>query len=136
MVFLLWMEQITLVRVPYTEKSIHHKLQWLGLSLGLFGERDKDKSCFRIFIELLKAAKQKSGLSSDELAQCTKLSRGTVVHHLNRLLEAGIVKNNRNTYALRADSLQLLIEELQRDTARTLDVLAKVAKELDTALGI
>lgn len=130
------MEQCTLVRIPYTEKSIHRQLQWFGQSLGLFGERDKDKSCFRIFIELVKAAKQKGALSSDELALRTKLSRGTVVHHLNKLLDAGIVKVTRNTYALRTETLSLLVEELRRDATRTLDGLTNVAKELDSSLGL
>ncbi len=130
------MESFTLVRIPYREKSIHYQLQWFGQSLGLFGERDKDKSCFRIFIELVKAAKQKGSLSSDELAQRTKLSRGTVVHHLNKLLDAGIVKITRNTYALRTETLTLLVEELRRDAAHTLDGLATVAKDLDASLGL
>lgn len=136
MVIIQTMQHITLVRLPLGERSIHHQLQWFGISLGLLGERDKDKSCFRIFIELLKAAKQKAALSSDELAIRTKLSRGTVVHHLNKLIDAGIVKVARNTYSLRAENLSLLIEELQRDTARTIEGLSKVAGELDASLGL
>ncbi len=126
----------TLIRQPYPEKNIHHQLQWLGLSLGLFGERDKDKSCFRIFIEMLKRAKLKSAMTSDEIAARTKLSRGTVVHHLNKLIDAGLVRVVRNTYMLGGDNLSLLVEELQRDAERTYEQLAKVAAELDSSLGL
>src|SRR3990167_11073730 len=69
------------------EKTINQELQWFGNSLGLFNLRDKDKSCFRVFIELLKAAKANMPLTSDELAYRLNLSRGTVIHHINKLME-------------------------------------------------
>ena len=130
------MQRIILVRIPCHEHHVHQQLQWFGVSLGLFGERDKDKSCFRIFIELLKAAKQKAALSSDELAGRTGLSRGTVVHHLNKLIDAGMVKYVRNTYSLRADNLTQLIEELRRDANNALDELTAIAIKLDVSLGL
>ena len=130
------MEHIILVKIPFAESNIHMQLQWFGNSLGLFGDRDKDRSCFRVFIELLKAAKTNMGLSSDEIAVRTKLSRGTVVHHLNKMIDAGLVKTIRNTYSLRAEKLVLLVEELRRDANKTIDGLAKVAGELDSSLGL
>jgi len=36
-------------------EDINAELQWIGHTLGLFNERDKEKSCFRIFIELLRS---------------------------------------------------------------------------------
>ena len=45
------------------EKNLNNELQWFGQSLGLFGDRDKEKSCFRVFLELLKATKRKKALS-------------------------------------------------------------------------
>ena len=48
--------KITIIRIRKPAQSnINKELQWLGSSLGLFGLRDKDKSCFRIFIELIKS---------------------------------------------------------------------------------
>lgn len=124
------------IRHPYPEKSVHLQFQWFGKALGLFGERDKDKSCFRVFIELVKAAKVKGGLTSDELAAHTGLSRGTVVHHLNKLIEIGMARSLRNTYMLRADTLSQLVDELHRDSERSFDTLAKAATQLDASLGL
>lgn len=121
---------------PCPEKNIHQQLQWIGHTLGLFGERDKDRSCFRIFIAMLQAVKLKAAMTSDELAARTKLSRGTVVHHLNKMIDAGLVRYVRNTYILRADTLSLLVEELHRDAERTFGQLAKVAAEIDSSLGL
>jgi len=110
-------------------------LQWLGNSLGLFTERDKDKSCFRIFIELLKANKVSMPLSSDELAFKLNLTRGTVVHHLNKLMQAGIIISERNKYMLRVSNLKFLIDELEKDIQRSLNNLRQVAEEIDDYLG-
>lgn len=118
------------------DHNINTDLQWLGTSLGLIGLRDRDRSCFRIFIELLKYAKHNRPLSSDELAYNLHLSRGTVVHHLRKLLEAGMVVNDRNRYVLRVNTLRQLIHEIQRDTERTLEELREAAKLLDQQLGL
>ncbi|OYT32598.1 hypothetical protein DRJ22_03530 [Candidatus Woesearchaeota archaeon] len=113
---------------------LNEELQWFGRSLGLFGERDKDKTCFRIFIELLKAARHQKPLSSDELAEKLNLSRGTIVHHINSLIEKGIIVPEKRRYALRAGSLKELIESIQSDFEATLKQLKTIAEELDEEL--
>lgn len=118
------------------EHNINEELQWLGSSLGLFNLRDKDKSCFRLFIELLKAAKRKHPLSSDELAFRLGLSRGTVIHHITKLMEAGIVIVYKNMYMLRVDNLKEIINELEKDIKRTCDDLRDIADDIDKRLGL
>jgi len=126
---------ITRVRRP-TQTNLNQELQWLGASLGLFSLRDKDRSCFRIFIELLKAAKRNNGLTSDELAFSLALTRGTVIHHINRLLEAGLVIHSEGRYFLRVDTLRALVGELQKDMNRALDDLKDIASDIDGRLGL
>jgi len=131
--------RVTIVRVSRPtegDKDINKKLQWFGDSLGLFNLRDKDKSCFRVFIELLKAAKLRQPLSSDEIALKLGLTRGTVVHHLDKLMGSGIVVTQRNRYMLRVDNLRDLVEEIRHDVNKTCDGLAEVADQIDHALGI
>jgi len=130
-------QKITIVKIQRpTSKNVNDELQFLGNSLGLFNLRDKDKSCFRVFIELLKAAKRKQPISSDELAYRLGLTRGTVVHHINKLHEAGIVIHEGTRYFLRVDKLQALIAEIKRDLARTCDDLEEIAKTIDAELGL
>ena len=126
---------IITIRKP-AQKNINQELQWLGSSLGLFNLRDKDKSCFRVFIELVKTAKTNNPLSSDELAYRLGLSRGTVVHHLHKLLDAGIVVPTERGYILRVNNLQDLVDEVEKDTIRTISELKKIAKEIDEGLGL
>ena len=126
---------ITTIRKPRAN-SLNDELQWFGSSLGLFGERDKNKSCFRMFIELVKAVKQEQGLTSDDLAQRLGLTRATVVHHLNTLMERGIILHRQNEYIIRGDRLSALVEDIQRDVERQLLEVKKAAQELDRLLEL
>ncbi len=130
-------QKITIVNIKKPiEHNINQELQWLGSSLGLFNLRDKDKSCFRVFIELLKSAKAKRTLTSDELALKLSLSRGTIIHHLNRLIEGGLVIHEGNRYTLRVENLKSLIEEVEKDIKRACEDLKEIAKEIDQRLGL
>jgi predicted transcriptional regulator len=129
--------RITIIQATMPGRAdVNEQLQWLGGSLGLFNTRDKDKSCFRIFITLLKSAKEKKELSSDELAALTGLTRGTIVHHLNRLMAAGLVEAYKSKYALRVDTLEALIAKIDEDLDETMRSLREIAAELDSRLGL
>lgn len=128
-------QRITFIKIRKpARKDVNESLQWLGSSLGLFSLRDKDKSCFRIFIELLKCTKRGKSLSSDELADRLNLTRGTVVHHLNKLIASGLVVTEGRSYLLRVDTLSDLVDELEKDVNRTIGDMRKVADELDRIL--
>mgnify|MGYP001615950466 CR=1 FL=1 len=123
------------IRKP-AEKDVNKDLQWFSQSLGLFGDRDKEKSCFRVFLELVKATRRRKALSSDEIALRANLSRATVIHHLHKLQELGLVIQYKNKYILRLDNLEGLILELKKDLMRTFEDLQDIAKELDEELGL
>ncbi len=128
--------RITIIKVGRPPRqNINEELQWFGTSLGLFGNRDKEKSCFRIFLELLKSTKRHRPLSSDELALRTSLSRGTVVFHLNKLDDAGLITPTPDGYLLRVSNLAAVVEEIKKDINETCFELLKIAKEIDEELG-
>ncbi|MFW6450420.1 MAG: helix-turn-helix domain-containing protein [Nanoarchaeota archaeon] len=131
------MDHISIIKVRRPRSNdINEELQWLGASLGLFNLRDKDKSCFRIFIELTKSASKSAGpLTSDEIAYRLNLTRGTVIHHINKLISSGIVEREGNKgYILRAHSMSELVDEIEEDLKRTYENIRKVAKNLDLKL--
>ena len=133
----MFVRRITIVNVRRPkEVSVNDELQWFGHTLGLFGERDRDKSCFRIFIELIKAIKATGGLTSDDLADRLGLTRATVIHHLNTLMERGIVLHEGNKYVMRGDRLTLLVDDLQRDMQRAMEDMKQAAEELDKLLQL
>ena len=128
-------QRITIIQIrkPNTQ-NLNDELQWLGNSLGLFNLRDTNRSCFRVFLELLKASKKHDELSSDDLAEKLELSRGTVIHHINKLLEAGIVINQGKKYYLREERLQNLIEDIRKDLTRACEDMMEAAKKIDEIL--
>jgi len=129
--------RITIINVRKPSlPSINEQLQWLGSTLGLFGERDRNKSCFRLFIELIKAAKNNEQLTSEELAERLGLTRATIVHHLNTLMERGIVIHQTSMYIMREERLTALIEDIERDVQRSLEEIKKSAEELDKILDL
>ena len=129
--------RITIIRSSRPEKKdINKELQWFGGTLGLFSLRDKDKSCFRVFITLLQGLKQDKKLTSNEIAMRTGLTRGTVVHHLNKLMSSGIVVSEHNEYSLRMDNLEKMVEHIKRDADDAWEKLREVAKDIDEKLGL
>ena len=105
--------KITIIKLRKpSAKEVNKDLQWFSTSLGLFGERDKEKSCFRVFVELIKGARKNYPMTSDELALKSHLTRATVIHHLHKLMESGIVINHGNRYFLRSDNLENLTLEI------------------------
>src|SRR3989338_2562126 len=129
--------RITLLKIRrIDDQNINHDLQWLGNSLGLFNVRDKDSSCFRIFITLVKKSRNNEALTSDEIAGKLHLTRGTVVHHLTRLMDSGIVVRERKGYLLRENNLQRLVKDLHTDIESMFSELVDVAKEIDERLEL
>ncbi len=130
--------RITIIRTNEpANQNVNELLQWFGGTLGLFNIRDKDRSCFRIFITLLRAIKNKpQGLSSDEIAERTTLSRGTVVYHLNKLMEVGIVLEANNKYYLKHETLEEISESIRDEVNDAFDSLSHISRNLDKKLGL
>ena len=128
-------QRVTIIRVKKPEKKdVNEELRWFSQSLGLFGARDKEKSCFRVFLELIKVSKRGRGLTSDELAERSNLTRGTVIHHLTTLAEQGLITKAGNKYMLKGD-LEEIISEIQKEIGNVFRDLREAAEELDRALS-
>ena|SRR3989338_2375532 len=129
-------KKITIIKIRRgASEDVNRELQWLGTSLGLFNLRDRDSSCFRVFITLVKRANDNKALTSDEIAERLSLSRGTVVHHLTKLMDSGIVIREKEGYLLRERDLAAVIKDMQRDIEAMFSELNEVAKEIDERLG-
>ena len=130
-------QRITIIKLSKPVRcELNEEMKWLGSTLGLFNLRDRESSCYRIFIELLKSSRQDKELSSDNIAFRLHLSRGTVVHHLNKLIDSGIVVADRNRYLLRVGNLEILVDEIRKDVERAISDLKDVAKRIDAELEL
>ncbi|MEM4260068.1 MAG: winged helix-turn-helix domain-containing protein [Candidatus Woesearchaeota archaeon] len=128
------------ITIVYEDKpkryDLNELLQWYALSLGLFSIRDKDKSRFRIFIILIKSLKNNKVLTSDEIAEKLGLTRGTVIHHLNQMMNSGIVTNQRNKYFLNVKNLEELTDTIKGNIIAVFQELKEIAKEIDDRLEL
>ena len=129
-------KSITFVKITKPVKNdLNDELRWLGASLGLFQLRDKNSSCFRVFIEVLKSTKEDKGLTSDEIAYRTDLARGTVVHHLNKLMSEGIIVYSGKKYLLRSKDLEDVMDQIEQDSLKMIEEMRKIAKDIDNLLN-
>jgi DNA-binding MarR family transcriptional regulator len=121
---------------PLPKVDPEKDLEWICKSLGFLEPRDKKRTAFRIFKALLGAAKEGKGLTSDELAVELSLTRGTMVHHLNKMIKSGLVIYHEGTYKLRGRSLKSTIEEAHRDINRIFENIYKVAESIDQTYNL
>ncbi len=127
--------RILAIRAPPTI-DYNSDLEWICRSFGFLRPRDKKKTAYRIFKALIEAARFNKGLSSDELAEKLGLTRGTMVHHLNKMIKGGLVIYHEGQYKLRGRSLKSTVAEIQRDINRIFEDLYKVAENIDETLGL
>jgi len=125
-------KEITIINMDKLgEDELNEDIQWISNCLGMFNKRDKEKSCFRIFVNLLK---EKGPISSDEIAEKSNLSRGTVIHHISKLRDSGIVIKKDNGYSLKTRNFEELIEEIEKDVFSTIEKIKEVSKRIDEKL--
>ena len=123
---------ITIKKIKRPKGSdLNNDLQIISHSLGLFTKRDKEKSCFRVFVEILK---NKNGMAAESITLNTNLSRATVIHHLNYLMKSGLIVKKKHKYFLRAKNVEELIRQISNDINETLDDLKKTARNIDNEL--
>ncbi|GAG45787.1 unnamed protein product, partial [marine sediment metagenome] len=74
------------------------------------------------------------GLSSDEISNKTRITRGTVIHHINKLTDSGLIISQKNKYKLRTRNVNRLIKEIEEDVEETFKEMEKIAKKIDKQL--
>jgi len=119
-----------------TEKNIDRDIEWICNSLGFITPRDQDKTAFKILKALIKAAKNSTGMTSEELTAIVKPTIGSVIYHLKRLIKAGLVVKLESKYELRMGSLLTTIDEINKDINSALDYIKKISKEIDDKIGL
>jgi predicted transcriptional regulator len=115
--------------------DINTDLQWLCHSLGLFPVRDYNSSMYRLFIELIKDRKTDVVSSSDALAVRVGLSRGTVVHHLNKMIDSGIVIRLQEGYSLKEESVEGMVAQMRDRIEALFTDIEDVARRIDEQLS-
>ena len=121
---------------PLPERDMKKDLEWFCDSFGIIGERDKEKTGFKIFKIILNSTKEGDPLKINDITVKTKLSRTTVIHHLKRMEESGLVIEKKRNYELRMECLHKVVDEIENDILRSLKEIKQIAKDIDEDLEI
>ncbi|MAG45815.1 MAG: hypothetical protein CMH63_03530 [Nanoarchaeota archaeon] len=109
-------------------------LLFISQNLGLFNERDKEKSCHRLFIQLIDAKKESKPLNSQELSLRSHLSRATVIHHMIKLVNLGIAKETNHKFELSEKNINLTLAKVKKQIDHIYKEMDNFAKLLDKDL--
>jgi predicted transcriptional regulator len=127
------MERIVIKFVERPDfKDQEKMLKWFcdvfGLSSGDDAFDSLEEQILKNFTE---AAYKDKGLSSSELDLNTDLARSTVIYHLNRFIEVGLLVKHGRKYYLRASEMQKAMEEMKYDMEREMSRMIDTAREFD-----
>lgn len=124
--------KLTIRKVDLPQKiDFNEKVAWICSSLGFFENIDKNKNAAAIFKEILLASSLGQVLTSTTIAQRVGMSRGSVINHLNNLLNAGLIEKGGKYYFARSNSTLGTITEIEDDLIHIFSRMKRVAKELD-----
>lgn len=116
--------------------EMNDDFEWFCYSIGLISPRDKEKTSMKIFDALLNAAAHGRSLTTDEIAKKVGVTRGAVIHHLNRMIELGLIIQRGGKYMLRVNNLEELVDEIERDIQSTIKIIKKISEGLDRKIKL
>ncbi|MGC8649167.1 MAG: hypothetical protein ACP5UN_03035 [Candidatus Micrarchaeia archaeon] len=116
------------------EKDI---LKWFCLELGLTTKDDEEGIEIAILKNLIMAAYKDKGITSLKLKELLNypIARSTVIYHLNRLIDAGLIVKKGRYYFLRGTIMSRTIEELEYDLDREFKRMIEAAEQLDKLMS-
>ncbi|MEM0149430.1 MAG: hypothetical protein QXW10_00855 [Candidatus Micrarchaeaceae archaeon] len=120
---------------PLKSKSPDALISWFCEALGLSGEGESDSIESEILKKFLMAAQKNIGISSSNIKLGKGVPRSTVIYHLNRLIESGLIVKRGRKYYMRAQALSTSIEEIEYDIDREFQRMIDMAKEFDRLFG-
>ncbi len=110
-------------------------IRWFCIAFGLCGAEGGGIE-EKILGRFTDAAWKGNGITSSELGEGIDLSRSTVIYHLNRFIDSGLVVKRGRRYYLRASEMHKAIEEIEYDIEREMKRMMDIAMEFDRITGM
>lgn len=106
-------------------------IKWFCKVFGLESEFDDKENIEEILLkEFIKAAYYGKGLSSGEIS-LSNVPRTTIIYHLNRLIDTGMIVKKGRRYYLRASEFSDVIDEIEYDVNREIMKIKDIADEFE-----
>ncbi|MDE1798372.1 MAG: winged helix-turn-helix transcriptional regulator [Candidatus Micrarchaeota archaeon] len=113
---------------PRPEKD--DELERFCRSMQLVTRRDMDGTATTVLRAILEETPDQP-VGSSELAARTRINRVTIIHHLNRLEEVGLVEHTEHKYRLSVAGFGEMVRKIRADTEKMLDEAEELAREID-----
>ncbi|MFQ6125338.1 MAG: ArsR/SmtB family transcription factor [Candidatus Heimdallarchaeota archaeon] len=112
-------------------ENLQDDIRWICHALDLIHPRDKDETVIRVFKTIIESAREGRGLTTTEIAEKLGYTRGTILNHLKRLVQNGLVIQRHSLYELREHSLFHTIQRIKEDVIRFVEDLLHVSEFID-----
>ena len=123
-------EKIVVRQIQRPQKeNVDTLVSWFLKSFDLAEEKNVFEP--ELLKEIIEANFVGSGITSRELNIKLDTPRTTVIYHLNRFINSGLVVRSGRKYFLRATDMESTIEELQADMDREFNRMMEFAEKFD-----
>ncbi len=127
-------EKIVIRTVNKPEKQNFDELiAWFCRSFDLSEDENSLEST--MLKEIVGTSFSGSGITSKELNNKLATPRTTVIYHLNRFINSGLIVRKGRRYFLRSQDMESTIEELQADMFREFNRMIEFAEKLDQIMS-
>lgn len=128
-------EKIVIKSVTKPEKEdIDYLSMWFCKVFDLNNKENEIEPA--ILKELIIKSASGEGVTSKELNKELSVPRSTVIYHLNRFIDAGLIIRKGTKYYLRSDDLASTIEDIQAEMFREFNRLIGLAQRMDNILEV
>ena len=121
---------------PPFSNDLETELEWICQTFGFFEPIDREKTAAAVFSQIVAATERGEALTSTAIAERVKMSRGSVINHLNNLQRSGLILKDGRFYSSRSRSMFRTIEEIEEDIDRIFDKMKQRAREIDKKQGL
>ncbi|MBM3229901.1 hypothetical protein FJZ26_05695 [Candidatus Parvarchaeota archaeon] len=119
-------------RAKQTEDG--NELVQLCKYLRILSERDTDRTVTHVVKVLVSHGRQPIG--STELSKVSGLNRITCIHHLKRLLDAGVVEKKESQYIFAFGNFEEFVEQARREMLENFRQMDQLAKRIDEEFNL
>ena len=116
-------------------KNPNAMMRWFLAVFDLGDGNEANTIEAQILGQLVKVGYKGEGISSADLKLKPPIPRSTVIYHLNRLMELGIIVKRGRKYYLRATEMTKVFEEIEYDIQREMQRMIDMAKEFDRLMN-
>ncbi len=112
------------------ERDIEDELGSFCRAMKIISRRDMDGTVTVVFRSILTKGRAQP-VGSSELAGFTHLNRVTIIHHLQRLEQMGLVEHTERKYRLRPNGLCEAVERMREEMLGSLREAEELAGQLE-----